>query len=137
MRRRGYLAAVGTLAATAGCLGGARTTDDHDVGMSTNAFLPEAVEVTVGETVVWRNTSGRRHTVTAYEDALPAGAAYFASGDFESERAAREAWDERVAGGIDPRETYAHTFEVPGSYPYLCIPHERQGMVGTVEVREK
>jgi plastocyanin len=141
MRRRRYLAALsGALAtAAAGCTGGATDTTDaeFDVGMSINAFKPQTVETTVGETVVWRNTSGRRHTVTAYGDSLPEGATYFASGEFDSEAAAVDGWDARFGGGIDANGTYEHTFEVAGTYPYYCIPHESGGMVGTVEVREE
>lgn len=105
--------------------------------MSVNAFQPETVTVTVGSAVVWRNTSGRRHTVTAYEDPLPEGATYFATGGYDSEAAAREAWDADLAGGVDPGATYTHTFETVGTFPYVCIPHERDGMVGTVEVGEE
>lgn len=139
MRRRGYLAALaGTLTVgTAGCTGSASETDtEFDVGMSINAFTPKTIETTVGSTVVWRNTSGRRHTVTAYGDSLPEGAAYFASGGYESESAAVKGWDDRLGGGIDPNDTYEHTFETAGTIPYYCIPHENGGMVGTVEVRE-
>jgi plastocyanin len=27
-----------------------------------------------------------------------------------------------------------HTFDVPGTYQYFCIPHEMAGMTGTVVV---
>jgi len=142
MRRRTYLGiAVGSVAGAAGCLGnlgtgGAGSGPDPDVGMTTNAFEPETYEVTVGETVVWENTSSRAHTVTAYDSGLPEGAAFFASGGYDDEDAAREAWDEELGGGMDPGVTFEHTFEVAGSYPYFCIPHERDGMVGTIEVQE-
>jgi plastocyanin len=143
MRRRALLATAGAaLAGLSGCLdtlgtAGARCDEDCDVGMSTVAFLPETHETTVGSTVTWVNTSSRGHSVTAYENALPEGAEFFASGEYDSEAAAREDWD---AGGaawrIDPRGTYEYTFELPGTYPYFCIPHESMGMVGTVEVTE-
>lgn len=102
--------------------------------MSTNAFRPADIEVGVGETVVWENTSDRPHTVTAYEKSLPEGAEYFASGEFDSEEAAREDWFDGMAGSIEAGETYSHTFEVAGEYLYFCIPHERAGMTGTVVV---
>jgi len=138
MRRRQVLAALGggLSAGVAGCLGGG-SGEEFDVGMSVNAFQPAAVTVTVGSSVVWRNTSGRRHTVTAYEDPLPEGATYFATGGYDSEAAARAAWDDDLAGGVDPGETYGHTFRTVGTVPYVCIPHERDGMVGTVEVVEE
>ncbi len=141
MRRRAYLGTVGTALAVAasGCLGSAAPASDaadYDVGMSVNAYRPETVETTVGSTVVWKNTSGRRHTVTAYEDVLPDGADFFSTGDFDSESAAVAGWDARFGGGLSPDRTFEYTFDVPGTYGYYCIPHERQGMVGTVEVRE-
>ncbi len=45
--------------------------DGCDVGMTRNEFVPEEYEVRVGETVVWKNTSGADHTVTALENTLP------------------------------------------------------------------
>ena len=56
------------------------------------------------------------------------------SGDFASESAARDAWVDGFGGRIGQDETYGHTFEVAGDYPYFCIPHERAEMVGTVVV---
>lgn len=139
MRRRRFLAAAGAAGATAvgGCLGLATdASGDYDVGMTAEAFKPAELTVAVGETVVWRNTSTRAHSVTAYGSQLPDGAAYFATGGYGSERAAREAWDGRN-GAIANGETYEYTFEVPGEYGYFCIPHEAAGMDGTVRVEEK
>jgi plastocyanin len=138
MQRRTFLAAVGTgvTASLAGCgmVGGA---DDADVEMAKNAYLPETFETTVGETVVWVNNGSRGHTVTAYESGLPDGADYWASGGFESEAAARTGfWEQGGQGSIRPGENWTYTFEVPGEYPYVCIPHERAGMIGTIVVTE-
>jgi len=136
MDRRTFLRAAGLAGtgAVAGCLDSRASAGDYDVGMSTVAFKPETVTVAVGETVVWRNTSKQSHTVTGYEATLPDGAAYFASGEFADESAAREAWADGFGGRIEQEETYSHTFEVAGEYPYFCIPHEKAGMVGTVVV---
>lgn len=138
MRRRRLLAALGTGIAVglAGCtVSGGPGSTDADVGMSTTAFIPADIEVDAGETVVWDNTSDRPHSVTAYGNAIPEEADYFASGGFDSEKAAREGWFDGMAGSIEVGETYSHTFEVAGKYQYFCIPHERGGMVGTVTVR--
>jgi plastocyanin len=144
MNRRAFLAATGSLSAAglAGCFGvGGEPAGEYDVGMSSDAFLPEAYPqegaIEVGETVVWKNTGSRTHTVTAYEGALPEGAAYFAAGGFDSEEAAREAWSSMGGerGAVESGTTYEHTFEVPGEYRYFCIPHEKTGMVGTITVR--
>jgi len=141
MRRRVFLgsaAAVGT--ALAGCLGsGGLSSQDYDIGMSSNAFKPVEYTATVGETVVWGNPNSRAHSVTAYENDIPAEAEYFASGGFDSEQAARKSWREergRAGGKIFTGESYEHTFELPGEYRYFCIPHEYGGMKGTVYVEE-
>lgn len=136
MQRRAFLASAGaaTAAITGGCAG-LRASEDYDVGMTLDSFDPETITVTPGTTVVWKNTSSRGHTVTAYEGSLPEGAAYFASGGFETETAARDAWTSQKGGIFYGDETFEHTFEVPGTYGYVCLPHERDGMVGSVEVR--
>ena len=136
MDRRAFLrAAVPTVAVgMAGCIGGG--TPDYDVGMGAKVFRPETLEVTAGTTVTWLNTNKQGHSVTAYESGLPDGADYFASGGFDGEQAARDAWSNSSGGTMFEGETFEHTFEVPGEYPYFCIPHERGGMVGTVVVTE-
>ena len=67
--RRRVLAAVGTglTGSVAGCMG-AFARDEYDIGMRTQAFAPETLRVDAGTTVVWKNTSTRGHTVTAYEN---------------------------------------------------------------------
>ncbi|WP_066414350.1 plastocyanin/azurin family copper-binding protein [Halorubrum aethiopicum] len=129
-RAGGAGVAVGTSLSLAGCLA-----DQYDVGMTATQFRPEEITVEVGDRVVWENTSVRGHTVTAYEDAIPDGAEYFASGGFESEAAAREAWSD-FGGRLENGDRFSHTFSVPGRYDYVCIPHETGGMVGAVIVEE-
>ena len=90
-------------------------------------YVPEEVTVRAGQTVVWTNTSSMFHTVTAdpvlakdrSHAQLPEGA-----GPFDS-------------GNIAPGEAFRHTFEVPGTYVYFCIPHEAVGMVGRIIVQKK
>lgn len=110
--------------------------EDFDVGMSAHAFLPDSLEIQVGETVEWVNDGSRSHTVTAYGAGIPEESAYFASGEFDDEETARAAWWAEDGGALYPGEQYSHTFEVPGRYWYFCIPHERGGMVGSIEVVE-
>lgn len=90
-------------------------------------YVPEEVTIRAGQTVVWTNTSGIVHTVTAdsalaqdrSHAQLPEGAQPFNSGD------------------IAPGAVFQHTFDVPGKYVYFCIPHEAMGMVGRIIVQEK
>jgi plastocyanin len=132
--RRTFLRASGVAlatVATAGCVGegsSATRTVEMTAGFG---FAPKTVTVEVGETVTWTNESDVGHTVTAYEDQLPDGGAFFASGGFESESAARTHVSEGLVGSGGE---YEHTFDEPGTYDYYCIPHESSGMVGTVRV---
>jgi len=140
MDRRGFLRAVGTVGTVGlGGLAGCSTIagrGEYDVGMTAAAFDPVEVRVSVGESVTWRNTSSRGHTVTAYEAQLPEGAAFFATGGYDTEEAARDAFSDDLGGVISNGDTFSHTFEVPGAHPYFCIPHEQGGMIGTVIVEE-
>jgi plastocyanin len=135
--RREFLAVAGTTATAglAGCLG-LFEPNDYDIGMTAVAFTPETITVPAGTTVVWRNTSSRGHTVTAYEGSVPDGAEFFATGGYESEAAAREACESEGNGIVGTSGTFEHTFEIPGDYPYVCLPHETGGMIGTIEVTE-
>ncbi|PSQ24150.1 halocyanin [Halobacteriales archaeon QS_8_65_32] len=137
MERRAFLTAIAGASAVglAGCLGSGQSIE-YDIGMSANAFMPEQFEISVGDTVTWANTGSRNHSVTAYASAVPEEATYFASGGFDSEKAARNAWFGRGEGVISSNETYEHTFSVPGRYDYFCIPHEPTGMVGAIVVEE-
>ncbi len=145
MNRRAYLATIGTATATglAGCSSAlsvfdddACTGEDCHIGMGRTEFRPESYEASVGDTVVWKNTSEADHTVTAFESRIPDGADYFATGGFEEQAAAYEAWHDDRGGRLGPRDTFEHTFEVPGTYEYVCIPHERAEMMGEIVVTE-
>ena len=89
-----------------------------------NRFQPATLTVPKGSTVTWTNTGQSVHTITddpakainKADAALPGGA---------------QAWDSgNVAGG----QSFSHTFDVPGTYKYFCLPHESLGMVATITV---
>lgn len=155
--RRRYVKSIGVAAvgvALAGCGGngdggdggnggdgdnGDNGGDGNVVDMTDNlVYDPESITVDVGDTVTWENVGQVGHSVTAYEDEIPDDAEYFASGGFDSEEAARDAYapGDTDAGDILGEESWEHTFETAGTYEYFCIPHESAGMVGTVEVQE-
>ena len=87
-------------------------------------FVPDVVNISVGDTVHWTNPAFVTHTVTFDPNlaatvgnvALPAGVAPFTSGDIEEDQG------------------YSHTFMAKGTYKYVCKYHEAMGMVGTVVV---
>ena len=93
---------------------------------STLGFSPQTVSIRADQVVLWRNQSLFAHTVTfdrAQADdpndvVVPVGAEPFASGD------------------IPPGETFAHKFTVPGTYRYVCLKHEGEGMTGTIIVSQ-
>lgn len=143
--RRTALRAVGVASAAllAGCSsdsgngdgdGNATTTDDAGATTVTvgpdNRFVfePEEVTVSTGDTVVWEFDSPS-HNVAAWPDmhetiSIPDGAEGF--GTMEQGGNAYET--------VEAGETFDHTFETPGEYVYVCMPHVAQNMVGTVVV---
>ncbi|WP_049923027.1 DUF5059 domain-containing protein [Halopiger djelfimassiliensis] len=106
---------------------------DHVVKMHATSFEPENLTVASGDTVAFEHVGGEPHTVTAYEDGIPADAAYWASGDFESEQRAREGWENGV-GAVRSGQSYVRTFETTGEHEYVCLPHETVEMTGTIVV---
>jgi plastocyanin len=89
-------------------------------------FEPAQITINVGDTVEWRNVSRHPHTVTANPElaknparvVLPEGARPFHSPD------------------VAPGGRFSHRFTVPGTYYYVCLPHEEMGMVGVVVVKD-
>lgn len=140
--RRRFVQMMGPLVigtSLAGC--SAPTADDGDTGggpvtktvevTDDLVFDPDELSISAGDTIIWENVGSVQHSVTAYGDQIPDGAEYFASGGFDSEQAARDAFPDGAIGGGG---SFRHTFETPGSYEYFCIPHEGAGMIGAIEV---
>ena len=80
--------------------------------LTTDAYQPNPVQVSVGSTVTWTNNDAQPHTATSGENATP-------DGRFDSSILA-------------PSATFDHTFTEAGEYPYFCMLHPN--MVGTVSV---
>jgi nitrite reductase (NO-forming) len=80
--------------------------------LTTDAYAPNPVQVSVGSTVTWTNDDSQPHTATSGENATP-------DGTFDS-------------GIMAPAATFEHTFTEAGEFPYFCILHPN--MVGTVSV---
>ncbi len=81
------------------------------VSMEDNYFDQPNITVEPGTTVTWVHNGQNPHTTTSY-DGL---------------------WDSGIIEG-GSGGTFSFTFEEPGTYGYYCIPHEAQGMTGTVTV---
>jgi plastocyanin len=113
--RRQFLGVLGAGAvAGAGLSRPASAQEIPVVEMGNNYFDPIGLHVDPGTTVRFEIAAGG-HSVTAYEDRIPADASAFDSGVISS-------------GGFE------YTFDEPGTYDYFCIPHESVGMVGRVVV---
>jgi plastocyanin len=101
------------------------TAQTNHVHMTDMAFVPTNIEVTVGQQVVWQNTSNAIHNVVddaaqaldKADVALPVSAKPFGS------------------QYLQPGQSYAHLFAQPGVYRYICTLHEGNGMKGVIVVR--
>jgi plastocyanin len=80
--------------------------------LTTDAYQPNPVQVSVGDTITWTNDDAQPHTVTSGENVTPDGL-------FDS-------------GIMAPAATFEHTFTEAGEFPYFCLLHPN--MVGTVNV---
>lgn len=89
---------------------------------SRDRFEPPIIHARVGQPVRWINTSTSSHTVTVGGARWPA--------DTELPRGAKP-FD---SGPIGISGSFEHTFDVPGTYRYVCTLHEPMGMIGTVVV---
>jgi plastocyanin len=89
-------------------------------------YHPMKVAIKVGDTVEWVNNAETLHSVTTDPDSAqkptdvssPPGAKPFDS------------------GFMKPGMTFDYTFTVPGTYKYLCLPHEKDGMIGYIVVSQ-
>jgi plastocyanin len=89
------------------------------------AFEPKEIEVSTGERVTWKNVGKVAHTVTAERSKA-------ADPSLVSVPAATKEWD---SGFLGEGESFSRRFQKPGTYRYICIPHEGAGMVGSVVVK--
>ncbi|ABK76683.1 copper binding protein, plastocyanin/azurin family [Cenarchaeum symbiosum A] len=81
--------------------------------VSGNCYIPSAISINRGDTVVWTNDDSGSHTVTSGDTRNGP------DGEFDSSL---------ISGGDD----YAVTFDTPGTYDYYCLVHPWQS--GVVEV---
>ena len=87
---------------------------DFSVEVVDYEFLPAERKIAVGDTVIWSFTNGG-HTTT-------------------SGRGQADKWNSGPATS-EPGTTYQKTFNTPGRFQYICIPHA-SFMKGTIQVGE-
>jgi len=86
------------------------TSGSLTVDAADNVFDPIDAMITTGTTVTWENVGSVDHTVTP------------------------DGHDEWTGLTLSPGETFQHTFDTAGDYPYDCTIHA--GMSGTITVVE-
>ncbi len=79
------------------------------VWMGEHYFSPSTLTIPVGTTVLWWMVGQQEHDVWAFD------------GSFHSPT-------------MGPGAKYTHTFTTAGRFPYLCVPHNGDGMQGEVIV---
>lgn len=78
------------------------------VSVGDNFYLPETVEISVGDTITWRNDGAAPHTATAD------------NGSFDT-------------GTFQPGQSRSKSFSTAGTIPYYCTIHG-QAQSGTIKV---
>ncbi|TNF46924.1 MAG: T9SS type A sorting domain-containing protein [Bacteroidetes bacterium] len=89
----------------------------HTVNVTNDKFTPAELNITVGDTVEWKNTQGW-HNVNGTKTSYPSNPESFGN-------STGFGW------------TYTYVFKTAGKYDYHCDPHVELGMVGKIEVKEK
>jgi plastocyanin len=85
--------------------------------LTTDAYSPNPIQVSVGTTVTWTNNDAQPHTVTSGSNGQP-------DNKFNS--------SPNFTPLLNPGQTFSFTFTEAGNYPYFCALHPN--MVGTVIV---
>lgn len=93
---------------TGGAHPGPGTPTAMEVSIVDNAFNPSNVTVSAGQTVTWTHNGSLPHTVTSNP------------GSFLCSPSSAESFD---SGNLNTNDTFEHTFNTPGSFPYHCEIH--------------
>ena len=126
--RMTLLLAIGVAAAALACGDDATGTSGPCDGLLANfvvdatdgrRFSPANLTISAGQTVCWQNRGAVPHTVTSDDGGGPG-----TSDDGTT-----------FNGNLGAGEFFIHTFATAGSFPYHCIPHLAQNMVGSVTVQ--
>jgi plastocyanin len=107
-----------------GASGGNTTTSSVSIvpgasTLTTDAYSPNPIQVSVGTTVTWTNNDSQPHTVTSGSNGQP-------DNKFNS--------SPNFTPLLNPGQTFSFTFTEEGNYPYFCTLHPN--MVGTVSVSQ-
>jgi plastocyanin len=111
-----------TNATASAASGGGNTTTRVSIvpgssSLTTDAFSPNPIQVSVGNTVTWTNDDSQPHTVASGSNGQPDNK-FNSSPNFNPL--------------LNTGQTFSFTFTQAGDYPYFCMLHPN--MVGTVSV---
>ena len=88
----------------------------HEVTASNFTFSPNELTITVGDTVIWKNTSGT-HNVNGTTATYPSN-------------------PESFGNALGVGWTFKHVFNIAGIYDYRCDLHYSMGMTGKITVQQ-
>jgi plastocyanin len=103
---------VAALVVLTACAGIPNPPGDNKVTIADLKFIPSTIEVERGSTVTWTNNDQTAHTVTSddFPDPSLPPTTTVPAGAFSSKP-------------LDPGDSFSHTFDKPGKYPYHCQIH--------------
>jgi plastocyanin len=96
----------------------AGSVQDKIVQITEKGYVPERVEVIVGQKIVFQNATQKDHTVTSKRSA-----------DESDQNKDKTGFD---SGVIKPATSWEHAFTKEGTYSYCC--KEDKSMTGTIVV---
>ncbi len=126
--------------------------DEINVGANVEAYFPATVHVHVGDTVHWKLNSKEIHTVTFLAGAktpdfvvpVPNGQpgemmlnpqAAFPAGPQDGKYDGATFANSGIMGTAQGQaQEFSLAFTKPGTYPYLCVTHNEEKMMGTIVV---
>jgi plastocyanin len=109
--------ATNATGSSAGSTGNSVSIVPGSSSLTTDAYQPNPIQVSVGTTVTWTNNDAQPHTVTSGSNGQP-------DNKFNS--------SPNFTPLLNPGQTFSFTFTQAGDYPYFCMVHPN--MVGTVSV---
>ena len=99
-------------------------------------FNAPEVDVNVGDTVTWSNTTGVPHTVTFLPGPPPADFNPFVTTQPSEEFDPSQVYSGIISAAPEfgGQQNFSLTFTKPGTYTYICVLHIDQGMAGVIKV---
>lgn len=93
-------------------------------------YVPAALTIKAGDTVIFKGISGGLHNVQFYPDSIPTGSAEALDAAITNKQGPLAS--ALVGEGEDITITFAGV--LAGQYKYFCLPHQTMGMVGMITV---